>query len=130
MTSPPSHWSSQLLCSREDLEGAVCLALSGELDLASIPTLLAHLKAVAESEDDVIIEMSGLRYIDSSGAKALLDAHRTFAQRGRGLGLAAPSPMTRRILEVLGLETVLPMFETVEAALQQLRGHRKPRDGR
>jgi anti-sigma B factor antagonist len=118
------------LCRREDLEGAVCLALTGELDLASLPTLQAHLKAVVDTDDNVIVEMSGLRYIDSSGAKALLDAHRTFARRGRRLRLAAPSPMARRILEVLGLESVLPMFDTVDAALEDLRGRRKPRGER
>jgi anti-sigma B factor antagonist len=127
---PASYWSNQLLCRREDLDGAVCLVLTGELDLASIATLQAHLKAVADIDDNVIVEMSGLRYIDSSGAKALLDAHRTFTRRGLRFGLAAPSAMTRRIFEVLGLETVLPMFETVDAALQQLRGGRKPREER
>jgi hypothetical protein len=38
--------------------------------------------------------------------------------------------MARRILEVLGLESVLPMFDTVDAALEDLRGRRKPRGER
>jgi anti-anti-sigma factor len=121
LTAPGSQWSHQLLCRREDLEGVVYLALTGELDLASVPVLQMHLKSVADTDDNLIIDMSRLRYIDSSGAKALLDAHRTYARTGRELGLAAPSPMTRRILEVLGLETVLPIFPTVEEAVTTLR---------
>jgi anti-sigma B factor antagonist len=127
VSAPASHWSSQLLCRREDHEGVVCLALTGDLDLASVPTLQAHLKAIAETDDNLIVEMSGLKYIDSSGAKALLDAHRLYARTGRQVGLAAPSPMTRRILELLGLETVLPVFATVDTALQMLRRRGKPK---
>jgi anti-sigma B factor antagonist len=117
----PSRSSNQLLCRREDLDGAICLALTGELDLASVPTLQAHLKAVAKTDDNLIVDMSALLYIDSTGAKALLDAQRAYSRTGRRLGLAAASPTTRRILEVLGLETVLPMFPTVDAAPHQLR---------
>jgi len=83
--------------------------------------LRAQLVAIAETDDNLIIDLSELRYIDSSGAKALLDANRTYTRTGRRLGLAAPSPMTRRILKILGLETVLPIFATVEAALEALR---------
>jgi anti-anti-sigma factor len=115
------HGSNRLLCRREDLGGVAYLALTGELDLANLPILQAHLKSLAETDDNLVVDMSGLRYIDSSGAKALLDAHRTYARTGRELGLAAPSPMTRRILEVLGLETVLPIFPTVDAAVKSLR---------
>src|SRR5579864_6235026 len=69
-----SHWSNQLVVRRQELGGAVCLILTGELDLASVATLQAHFKAIAQSEDHVIVDLSGLRYIDSTGAKTLLDA--------------------------------------------------------
>jgi anti-sigma B factor antagonist len=112
-----SDWPEQLHVRRLDMESAVCLALEGELDLASVADLNKQLTAAARTEKHLVVEMSGLRYIDSTGAKALLDAHRIFKQTGRKIALAAVSPMTRRILTVLGVEQVLPVFPTVEAAL-------------
>jgi anti-anti-sigma factor len=121
-----SHWSNQLVVRREDLGGAVCLTLTGELDLASVSTLQAQFQAIAQSEDHVIVEMSGLRYIDSTGAKALLDAHRLLSRTGRRIVLASVQSMARRIIDVMGIEQAIPMFPTVEAALEYLRGEQKP----
>lgn len=124
-----SHWSNQLVCRRQNLDGGgtVCLELTGELDLASVSTLQGHLKAVALTEDNLIVDMSGLRYIDSTGAKAFLDAHRMFSRTGRRIVLAAVQPLTLRILEVMGLEKVLSIFPTVDAALEDLRAGGKPK---
>ena len=121
-----SHWSNQLVVTRRELGGAVCLILTGELDLASVATLQAHFKAIAQSEDHVIVDLSGLRYIDSTGAKTLLDAHRMLSRTGRRIALAAVQPMARRIIDVMGIEKAIPIFPTVEAALEYLRGEKKP----
>jgi anti-sigma B factor antagonist len=121
-----SHWSNQLVVRREDLAGAVCLTLTGELDLASVSTLQAQFKAIAQSENHVIVEMSGLRYIDSTGAKALLDAHRLLSRTGRRIVLASVQSMARRIIDVMGIEQAIPIFPTVEAALEYLRSEQKP----
>lgn len=123
MVPPDSKWRDQLLrVTRLDLERAVCLAIAGELDLASVPTLTHHLRAAAETEKHLIVDMSGLRYIDSTGAKALLEAHRRLTQRGRRIVLAAVSPMAKRILAVLGVEQVLPVYPTVDEAVASLSG--------
>ena len=121
-----SNWSSQLTCTRRNLNGAVCLALSGELDLASVPVLQAQFQAMARTEDELIVDMSGLEYIDSTGAKALLDAHRQMSRTGRRIVLAAVQPMARRIIDVMGLEKAIPIFSTVDAALEYLRAKPKP----
>ncbi len=120
------HWSNQLECRRVDHEGAVCLVLSGELDLASIATLQAQFKAVAQREDDLVVDMGGLRYIDSSGAKALLDAQRLLARSKRRIVMANVQPMARRIIDVMGIEKAIPIFPTVEAALEDLKKTKEP----
>ncbi|HET7263596.1 MAG TPA: STAS domain-containing protein [bacterium] len=121
-----THWSNQLQCRRVDYDGAVCLVLSGELDLASIATLQAQFKAVAQREDDVVVDMGGLRYIDSSGAKVLLDAQRLLARSRRRIVMANVQPMARRIIDVMGIEKAIPIFSTVEAALEDLQKNKEP----
>jgi len=121
-----SHWQNQLVVRRKDMAGAVCLVLTGELDLASVATLQAQFKSVAQSEDHVIVDMSGLGYIDSTGAKALLDAHRLLSRTGRQIVLAAVQPMARRIIDVMGIEKAIPIFSTAEEALESLRREKNP----
>ena len=68
----------------------------------------------------IVVDLKDLRYIDSSGIHALLDAYHTFAHDGRSIVLAAVPPMVRRIFEIVGLEQMIPVFPTVETAVESL----------
>ena len=111
---------SEVLASvrRHRIDGVVVLSVSGEVDLANAPSLRAHLKTAIETADFVVVDLKDLKYIDSSGIKALLDAHGTFAPRGRSIVLAAVSPMVQRVWEILRLEQVIPVFPTVATAVE------------
>ncbi|HEV2358962.1 MAG TPA: STAS domain-containing protein [bacterium] len=122
MATGGSNWSNTLLCRRRDFGGVACVALTGELDLATVSTLSGQMNAVAETEDHLILDLGELRYIDSTGIKAMLDAHRAFARRGRRLALAAVSAMVLKILRVVGVDKMIPIFPTVDAALRDLGG--------
>lgn len=52
----------------------ICLAIVGEVDLANTSELLVHFKAVAANDRHLIVESSGLRYIDSSGIRVLVES--------------------------------------------------------
>ena len=125
MNNLVSNSSNTLVCHREDLDGSATLALSGELDLANVSLLEAHLKAVAQAELNLVVDLSGLRYIDSSGINALLVAHRTFTQIKRRMMLAAPSAMTTKILSITGVNLVVPIFQNVDGALKRFRSDGK-----
>lgn len=117
--NPGSTKSDVLTSVQRRLDGAVVLSVSGEVDLANAPSLRAHLKtAIETAEHLVVVDLKDLKYIDSSGIKALLDAHSTFAHGGRPIVLAAVSPMVQRVLEILRLEQVIPVFPTVEKAVE------------
>ena len=110
-----------LTVKRLSLTGAICVSVGGEVDLANASELLAHLKAVAEAEDHLIVDLSGLRYIDSSGLKVLVDAYRLFAASKRQMVLAATTGMVKKVLNIAGVGQIVPMFPTVETALSAIR---------
>ena len=116
-----------LACVTEHLSGAVCLSVSGELDLAAVPTFLGNLGRASEAATNVIVDVRGLRYIDSAGINSLLDAHRRFRRAGRHIVLAAPSQMMIRILSIVSLEEAVPIFPTVEDALRSFAGKARRR---
>jgi anti-sigma B factor antagonist/stage II sporulation protein AA (anti-sigma F factor antagonist) len=73
-------------------------ALEGELDMASADLLVEVAGQVTE-KDELVLDMSGLTFIDSSGLRAVLQvAHRTNGTSG--VTLVDPSPAVRRVLEV------------------------------
>ena len=113
--------SSNLIVTRQSLTGAICLSISGELDLANVWELRAHFKAVVQAEDNLIVDMSGLQYLESSGIKALLNAYQHLTQINRRMVLAAAAPRVHRILTIMALDQLMPIFLTVEEALGNIR---------
>lgn len=108
-------------CIPQPLEGVVCFALTGDLDLASVTTFRHHLATAVHRNDGLLLNLQDLRYLDSSGVNALLDIHRAFAPSGRRIALVMASPIVRRILSVLQLEHLMPVFASMDEALAYLR---------
>jgi anti-sigma B factor antagonist len=110
--------SAELLrLEREDVEGAVLFHFSGEIDLSNVPLLWSNLKAGCEDGHNVIVDLSGVTYIDSTGLKALLDCHNIFLDRGQRLAIASPPSMILKILSIVHLENSIPIFPSIQAAV-------------
>jgi len=93
------------------------LEISGELDFASAPRLrdlLATLELRAGQR--LVLDLAGLAFCDSSGITALIAArNRAHAERA-GIALAAVPAPTLRILAVIGLDQVIPVYPDSGAA--------------
>jgi anti-sigma B factor antagonist len=91
------------------------LWLAGEFDIACKPDFHAALdELVAGRPSCVVVDLSELTFIDSSGLDALLAAWQR--ARGDGFELAivpSPSEHVRRTLRISGLDEVLPLTEEV-----------------
>lgn len=77
------------------------LAVAGELDLASVPELEAHLAAC---DGDVDLDCSGLTFVDAYGLRLLLRTRKDCEDRGAKFTLVEPSRCLRRLLSITGLE--------------------------
>ncbi len=83
------------------------VALRGELDLASAPVLRQCLAEVIDSgQTDVVVDLSGLTFLDSTGISVLVAAHQQLRRREGRLVVADPAPQARRVLEISGLLAV------------------------
>ena len=99
----------------------VVLALVGEIDLYTAPRLQSELtSALSDGKPtQIVVDMSGVEFCDSTGMNVLLAAHRTATERGGQLALAAPRPSVRKILEVTGLQSVFTIHDDVPAVTGQ-----------
>jgi anti-sigma B factor antagonist len=113
------RFAANILDVRENREdGAQVLELSGELDAASAPALRERLAEVAtRGGGPLVIDLTSLRFIDSTGLSVLLNARRRLTRRGRDFGVVCPSGHVRRILEVTKLLDTLGCYATREQAV-------------
>jgi anti-sigma B factor antagonist len=84
-----------------DVGGVHLVTLKGELDMATAEGLAAWLVTVSGSA--VVVDLSNLTFMDSSGISALVMARNRMIQDGNDLILTRPQPMVQRALEVVGL---------------------------
>jgi anti-sigma B factor antagonist len=94
------------------------VSLTGECDTTTAPHLLNTLMAQAAAGTlRVVIDLSGLRFIDSAGIHALLNGRSALAQNQGTLALASPQRIVARVLELTGIGQLIPIHQTVAEAM-------------
>jgi anti-sigma B factor antagonist len=98
-----------------DWPGALIVA-QGELDVQSVDELRARLnEALDAGSKRIVVDLAEVSFIDSLSLSALVGARRKLGDDGR-LAVVAAHEYVRLILQATGLEQVLDVFETREAA--------------
>jgi anti-sigma B factor antagonist len=97
--------------------GSVVVSLTGELDLYNAHAVReALLACCAEAPERLIVDLSGVKFIDSTALGVLIEARTRMSNR-RGFLLAAPGLETRRALEISGLDRHFAVHESLDQAL-------------
>lgn len=121
MTSTPagpvdSDEPLQVGVSTEDDRAAVVSA-AGEVDAGSVELLRKELNELADADRvNVILDLSGVTFLDSSGLGALVASHRRLRSLGGVLGLVCRNDIVLRVFRLTGLDRVMPIFPTLEDA--------------
>ena len=84
---------------------ATVVRLAGELDIATAPQVTACLSAVGDG--DIIVDVAGLTFLDSSGLSVLLAAYLRASDRGFSFVVQSPSSCVSRVLQVSGVDHLL-----------------------
>jgi anti-sigma B factor antagonist len=102
--------------STRECDGHVVVSLRGELDVTDAAYVAASLGVIAARGRSVIMDLSGLEFLDSSGLAALVSARRHARLAGADLLLAAPQKPVLRILAVTRLVDVFAVHVGVDEA--------------
>ncbi len=95
------------------------VALTGRLDVVSVADVRQALHAVVDDgAGDLVLDLSGVEAIDSSGIGVLVGAHRRAGRAGRRLVVAAAPAPVLRMLRLTRLDRVLTMSPVAPAAPQ------------
>src|SRR3954464_1325125 len=109
MAIPPEEFS----ISTTEIDGRAHVTLRGELDLATAPELEQLLNERIDSSQEVIVDLRGLEFMDSSGIRVLVAAHARAGRAGTRVFVVRPEPATAvaKIVEVAGLDGELNILD-------------------
>ena len=92
----------------------------GDLDIASVDAFRATLATALDQTGGVIVDLSDIDFLDSSGLGAIVEASEQLRGQGRELAVVAPRGTTAAVLLTLArLRRRLAVFETRRAALRR-----------
>lgn len=92
------------------------LSLRGPLTMENVSPFLAAVRR--ENAPTMILDFSGVPYLDSSGLGSLVSACTSCVKSGRRIALTGVNPRVRRVFEITKVEQVLLMFPTLSDALE------------
>jgi anti-sigma B factor antagonist len=107
---------TQLEIQSEHEAGTARLKLSGELDLASVGRVEQGVdEALAQGPRTLILELSGLSFVDSSGLRLFIVLTQRAASEGWKLSMTRPQEQAMTVFRVSGLVENLPFAEGASA---------------
>jgi anti-anti-sigma factor len=110
-------------------DGLPVVRLDGEYDLDTVPEidrLLRRTLGPFYHREHLIMDLDGVRFIDSSFVGYLVTLVTRLHAEHRELVLTRPRGHVRRVLVTVGLPNVIPMYESLEEALATLLSGRLP----
>lgn len=92
--------------------------LTGEADVTNCDALREVLEAeVAKHPRTLIINLAGLRFMDSSALHVILRANRAMDRQGGVVALASPREPVAKMLRLTAADQLIPVYPTVTDAI-------------
>jgi len=106
---------------------AEVLELRGDIDLNEKPKVAAQLEPLIERQiTGIVIDLSQVPYVDSSGLAIFIDALQRVQQYGGKLALAGLQDNVRLVFQISRLDKVFPIFVDSQSALAAVTVQHQP----
>ncbi|HEY3632858.1 MAG TPA: STAS domain-containing protein [Jatrophihabitantaceae bacterium] len=104
--------------------GWTVLAVGGEIDTYTAPTLRDRMTDLLDSgTDTVIVDLSGVDFLDSTGLGVLVAGLERAKQLGGALPLVCAQERILRLFRITGLDAVFTICPSVDAAVEVVTPH-------
>jgi anti-sigma B factor antagonist len=92
-------------------DGVAGVAVRGEVELATAPALTAALEdGIRRSSGAFVVDLVAVDFLDSSGIACLVRARALLGRDDRALALVCPPGSARRVLELTGIDELVPVY--------------------
>ena len=93
--------------------GVLVVSFEGEVDLEYSPQARRVLLDAVKQKRDVLVDLSGVGYIDSSGVANLVEAFQLSRQKGTGFALVSVNAAALRVLQLARLDKVFTIYASL-----------------
>jgi anti-sigma B factor antagonist len=98
--------------------GYTIIGLGGEIDLSCSPDVRKQILDCLQSNHNLLVDMSGVTYIDSSGVASLVEGYQTAKKQSLKFGLIGVSESAINVLRLARLDKVFPIHANVAERLR------------
>ncbi|MBB6173958.1 anti-sigma B factor antagonist [Nocardiopsis mwathae] len=100
---------------------SVIVKVEGELDIATADDLQEHVLSAVETHGPwLILDLTHLDFMDSSGLNVVIQAYSAVKERNGSLALAAPNERVDKVVRLVSLHRQVPVHHTVPAAVNAM----------
>jgi len=111
-----------LNCEVDNSSAADVVHPHGEIDVATAPILHDALTQAVSQGRHVIVDLSDVTFIDSTGFRELLVHRRMCRENDRLMVLVNPQARVQRVIDMLNFFQMIPVFPSMDAAQSSLKG--------
>ncbi len=97
--------------------GCAVVVATGEIDLYTAPALRDSLVKAGESSSRIVIDLTDVTFVDSTGLGVMLGALGRARDTDRSVSLVGPTDMVKRVLQITHLDQVFPTYALLDEAL-------------
>jgi anti-sigma B factor antagonist len=105
----------------EGMDGCTVVFAVGEIDLAASPIMREVMTEAAESGRHVIVDLSAVSFLDSTGLSVLLGTRKTIAATHKSMSLAGPCGFVAKVLRITRVDDAIPVHPDLDTALSATR---------
>ena len=106
----------------QEKEGIMCLRIDGRLDAESAPEAETTVKSLLkQGVQRLLFDLSQMDYISSAGLRVILMAVKELRNKQGKVVLCGLTPYVKEIFDVSNFSSIIPITDTIEKGLQQIR---------
>ena len=109
--------SKYIVNSEQVADSLVLLVSSDHIDASNVADFRAQSAPLAQSSNKVILDLTGVNFIDSAGLGSILSIMRGIGERGGDFRVCCVSKPIRVLFELVRLHKILDIHDTREEAL-------------
>jgi anti-sigma B factor antagonist len=97
--------------------GGLLVSMEGELDISTADRLAEQVSLAVDTDCPLVVDLTGCHFIDSTGLRCLLHAHRSLAGNEQPMGVVVHDGQVRKLLATTAIDLSVPVFDEVDDAV-------------
>ncbi|PPR78182.1 MAG: putative anti-sigma factor antagonist [Alphaproteobacteria bacterium MarineAlpha3_Bin5] len=106
----------------EERSNTLIIRLTGDIDLQTSPNVRQGLMGSIDKGRPIIVDLSGVDYIDSSGVASLVESLQTMRKKGKQFILVSVSEKAMRVFQLARLDKVFTICSDLDEGLKIVKG--------